>query len=125
VTDPAPVAALPSLLLVAGATCCSVACRITMGSRLAESGCIEWQGAIGTHGYGVLKVPGAVALVHRLAYEIHKGPVPEGLYVMHRCDNPKCVTPEHLAAGTPSMNSRQMVAKGNHWKRRINRPASA
>lgn len=49
---------------------------------------------------------------HRVAYEYFIGNIPPGLIVMHRCDNVRCVNPDHLSLGTPKMNSEDMVRKG-------------
>ena len=52
---------------------------------------------------------------HRVAWEAHNAqPIPEGMVVMHSCDNPACVNPEHLSIGTPKDNTHDMIAKGRH-----------
>jgi hypothetical protein len=62
--------------------------------------------------YGHLQVNGKLAYTHRLAYELAFGPIPEGLLVLHRCDNPPCCNPAHLFVGTSADNTADRIAKG-------------
>lgn len=79
-----------------------------------ESGCIPWTGAKDDKGYGRLgnkSLRLGTLASHRLAYELTHGPVPDGLFVLHRCDNPWCVNPDHLFVGTQADNMRDMRSK--------------
>lgn len=82
--------------------------RLAALSVKDESGCINFIGSRDRLGYG--KFDGALA--HRAAWEVHNGPIPVGLYVCHKCDNPSCINPEHLFVGTQLENVRDMIAKG-------------
>ncbi len=76
------------------------------------SDCIEWQGSYDTKGYGRVKIRGKSYKAHRLAYEKEHGPIPDGLFICHRCGNPACVNPEHLYAGTQKQNMRDRELHG-------------
>ncbi len=80
-----------------------------------DSGCIEWTGYRRPLGYGEIGVgrrdEGTVA-THRAAWELAHGPIPAGMFVCHRCDNPPCCNVDHLFLGTCADNVADMVAKG-------------
>jgi len=83
-------------------------------NKVAKSdGCWEWTGThrSGSYRYGVLKGRKA-ELAHRVSWEINVGPIPPGLDVLHHCDNPPCVRPDHLFVGTQGDNNRDRDRKG-------------
>jgi predicted XRE-type DNA-binding protein len=89
------------------------------------SGCWLWTGAVNRIGYGMFHIKhdketnkSYAALAHRFSFELHAGKKLGELCALHKCDNPACVNPDHIYAGTQAHNVADMDAKG----RRINRP---
>jgi hypothetical protein len=85
-----------------------------------SKGCWEWSGATkgGAWPYGVITGDdGALMVAHRVSWELEHGAVPDGLLVLHSCDNPKCVRPRHLFLGTSADNTLDMVRKGRSRKK--------
>jgi len=84
-------------------------------------GCWLWTASVhGTKGYGQINSGGRgrPLQAHRVSWEIHFGPIPDGMIICHHCDNPLCVRPDHLFVGTKSDNALDAVRKGifgDHW----------
>jgi len=77
-----------------------------------NSGCWNWCGYIHPRGYGRLMVNKQCVQAHRYSYLIHKGIIKNDLFVLHKCDNRKCVNPDHLFLGTAKDNTNDMIKKG-------------
>jgi hypothetical protein len=84
--------------------------------------CWEWTHSVNNIGYGMFRFSSSgMRTAHRVSYELFNGPIPKGLAVCHKCDNPKCVNPKHLWAGTLKDNAQDMVAKGRCGKAMLGR----
>lgn len=79
-----------------------------------SDGCWLWTGSRLSRGYGQIGRNGKVILATRASYEIHYGEFEQTLCVLHRCDNPACVRPDHLFLGTHYDNMKDMMEKGRH-----------
>lgn len=77
-----------------------------------ENGCWEWNRHLLALGYAQVKVAGKQYRAHRLSYEYYVGPIPAGMIVCHKCDNRKCINPEHLFVGTTQDNVDDKMRKG-------------
>lgn len=81
-----------------------------------RTGCVEWIGSSDRRGYGQIRINGTSMKAHRVSWAATNGPIPDGALVLHRCDNPACINPDHLFLGDHKANVDDMDAKG----RRVN-----
>lgn len=88
--------------------------RAVKNAAETQSDCWEWPLKCNRGGYGQLLIEGKLRQTHRLSYEQHVGPIPAGFHVLHACDNPACMNPNHLWTGTAADNMRDKSAKGRH-----------
>lgn len=83
-------------------------------------GCWLWTASVDRKGYGKITVRTGEktkwVIAHRAVYELLVGPIPEGMHLLHHCDNPLCVNPSHMFIGTNDDNIRDMIAKGRNNK---------
>lgn len=76
--------------------------------------CWIWTAGKDSWGYGTFRMHGKVIGSHRASWEIHNGPISKGMSVLHHCDNPPCVNPDHLFIGTHTDNMRDCISKGRN-----------
>ena len=90
------------------------------------NGCMNWLGCTSEGRYGKLTIGSKkdgtkrAESAHRVSYELFIGKIPDGMYVLHKCDNVHCVNPDHLFIGTQMDNIQDMIMKGRDNKRRLN-----
>ena len=90
--------------------------KIESNVKVSEGGCWEWQKSCGSHGYGNIATGGQRnETAHRVSYEVFVGPIPEGLLVLHSCNNRKCCNPQHLRVGDTRDNIKDAKEAGT-WK---------
>lgn len=77
----------------------------------SEIGCHLWTLGLSSRGYGNFSIKNRTYSAHRMAYHFAFGPIPCGLFVLHKCDNRKCVNPQHIFLGTHADNMRDMCQK--------------
>lgn len=91
----------------------------SVGWDVSPAGCWEWRGTRNEIGYGLMNLVRkghSDTRVHRLMFERFVAPIPEGLVVRHKCDNPPCCNPAHLELGTQADNVNDMKVRGRHWR---------
>lgn len=84
-----------------------------------NTGCWFWDKSLNPAGYGKIVfngLSGKIWLAHRASYELFKGEIPKGLHVLHKCDQPACVNPDHLWLGTNEENIQDRINKGRSFR---------
>lgn len=84
--------------------------------KTSDSECWNWIGSIAKNGYGKVRVNGGIQSAHRVAWFITYGEIPADMWVLHSCDNPRCVNPGHLWLGTTQDNTADRHRKGRDAK---------
>lgn len=87
--------------------------------RNHPSGCWQWTGSKDSWGYGQIRIVSSsggskIRGAHRISFELFKGEIPDGYFVCHTCDNPRCVNPDHLFLGTQTDNMQDRLRKGRN-----------
>src|SRR3990167_5188889 len=92
--------------------------RFFYKTRTLPNGCLDWIAAKnGAYGYGRFHLKKHAMLAHRVSWVISNGPIQPGLSVLHKCDRPSCVNPNHLFLGTQAENMADMISKGRIGRR--------
>lgn len=104
--------------------------RVDVGKRIQERSvrrgdCLIWTGVVGKDGYGLIGIGrGRQYRVHRVAWELEHGSIPNGYLICHTCDTPRCINPKHLFLGTPKDNTQDMIVKQRRANQRGERHPS-
>ena len=85
--------------------------------KVVKSGCHEWQSTLSRHGYGKFWFAKKQTPAHRVSYILQIGEIPDGLWVLHKCDNRKCVNPKHIYIGNAKQNAHDKVERCKWWGR--------
>ncbi len=116
---------LPAPIVRAGKLPKTISYHMTFEERFMASiqfeqmsGCWLWERAMFRDGYGKVDYEGKQARATRASYMHFVGPIPDGHFVLHKCDTPLCVRPDHLFTGTQKQNIADMFAKGRQHDRR-------
>ena len=88
---------------------------------MSKTDCIEYNGYRMPQGYGRRRYKGRMTLAHRVAWMESRGDIPDGLCVLHKCDNPPCINPDHLFLGTHNDNMYDMARKERHGNCKLTR----
>lgn len=88
------------------------------------AGCWLWTASTVGFGYGQFRINMRMVQAHRFSWELTNGAIPDGLCVLHRCDEPRCVRPDHLFLGTPADNNADRDAKGRRVVSHAPRPST-
>lgn len=86
-----------------------------------DCGCWNWIASRTRDGYGKMNVGGKYIASHRVSWLLNKGQIPDGLHVLHTCDNHQCVNPSHLFVGTMSDNMIDCILKGRHGRKKLSK----
>ena len=96
--------------------------------KRGDNDCWNWVGGLTTHGYGSINKGfwhGGNVSAPRISWILHYGEIPKGLWVLHKCDNRKCVNPKHLYLGTAADNAKDRVLRGREGNRKGERNGRA
>src|SRR5262245_11822437 len=89
--------------------------RVLIADGPLDTPCWLFIGGENNCGYGYIHYQGEPEGTHRISWQLHRGPIPDGMWVLHRCDVPSCCNADHLFLGSPQDNTADMMAKGRHW----------
>lgn len=90
--------------------------EILMSKTVRDGDCLVWTKHVNKSGYGSVWHNGKNRDVHRVSYELHHGEIPDGMRILHSCDNRPCINPDHLSPGTQKQNMDDMAMRGRDKK---------